>query len=753
MARFIYQGTFKDQSGKIVPSGTISVYESGGTTAANVYTASSGGSAVNSVTSDSTDGSFSFYVDTDDYSRDQKFRITLSKSNYKSKTYDEIVIPGFYAETAASAYYYLTDFDDIADAATTLNALGTDCTIILDNDQTMDENVSFDTEVMVQPVPGKVATLGAYNLTVKNLAPTGLFQWVSKNSTGNLVFGEAATDVVRPEWWGIDGTDDHTEINAAIVAANGADCEVKLLGKEYAVDSEIQVYPATRLVGIPRETVLTWQTATANDDFVIRTVDSSGNSPPTSGVRTDDYTGPQIFGVIVDCDEKADVGIMVEGSYDTIIDRCVIRNVDDGTFTYDDGNGDQTYKRCGIALKGIYGSPGIGCHQNKVRDTKIYGTSGTDGNVGIWVGTTTGQTTYKSNSNTIEGCFIWYCEIGLSIEQGSDNIAINNDFTDCVTGIQCGASANGNSLRNHFIKPYLECDTNGIVFEAGSQYNIVENVGSWGSVAADNKVVDTGGFGNHVDTSGYLSETSVTSLTNNRLYVTEGNMFQFTLGSSGTLRYLSKAPFGKIITIRSTNVNLTIAHDYGSTPTNYADIILKEKKDLPFYGVDDFSMITLQYGGTSGSEAWYEIGRTRHTEGEVVKSGTGLYDQSVDGNITAGSTEFLGYLPDNARIIRAWYEVLTTMSSNSGGDLATIGIGIQTDDVGGIVAPIAINDGTNPWDKVGAGGTPIQCIQDGAIGNISEKTTGAAREIRLEVAVEDVDAGKIRVWWEYIVSE
>jgi hypothetical protein len=92
MARHIYQGTFKDGNGRVVTSGAISVYEAGTITAANIYTASAGGSAVNSVTSDSTDGSFLFWVDEADYSPVQLFKIVLSKTNFTSKTYDDIQV-------------------------------------------------------------------------------------------------------------------------------------------------------------------------------------------------------------------------------------------------------------------------------------------------------------------------------------------------------------------------------------------------------------------------------------------------------------------------------------------------------------------------------------------------------------------------------------------------------------------------------------------------------------------------------------
>ena len=69
MSRHLYQGTFKDGNGRVVgpattanqTAGTINIYEAGGTTAADVYAAETGGSAVNTVSSDD-DGHFLFWV-------------------------------------------------------------------------------------------------------------------------------------------------------------------------------------------------------------------------------------------------------------------------------------------------------------------------------------------------------------------------------------------------------------------------------------------------------------------------------------------------------------------------------------------------------------------------------------------------------------------------------------------------------------------------------------------------------------------
>lgn len=92
MARYQYYNVSRDGEGKVIGGATISVYKAGGLVAANVYVASSGGSAVNSVTSDSTNGMFIFYVDTGDYASTQQFKTVQSKTGYSDAEIDNIRI-------------------------------------------------------------------------------------------------------------------------------------------------------------------------------------------------------------------------------------------------------------------------------------------------------------------------------------------------------------------------------------------------------------------------------------------------------------------------------------------------------------------------------------------------------------------------------------------------------------------------------------------------------------------------------------
>lgn len=123
-----------------------------------------------------------------------------------------------------------------------------------------------------------------------------------------------------------------------------------------------------------------------------------------------------------------------------------------------------------------------------------------------------------------------------------------------------------------------------------------------------------------------------------------------------------------------------------------------------------------------------------------------VYDFSVDG----GSVGAIGLgvtLPDNAIVTRAWYHVVTTFTSPTGPDNATVALGITSDDATGIVAALAINDVSNIWDAGNHEG-----IQDGAVSNFSTQTT-AARELILTVGVEDLTAGKLILFCEYVITE
>lgn len=111
----------------------------------------------------------------------------------------------------------------------------------------------------------------------------------------------------------------------------------------------------------------------------------------------------------------------------------------------------------------------------------------------------------------------------------------------------------------------------------------------------------------------------------------------------------------------------------------------------------------------------------------------------------AAGTYYGDSIPDNARVTRSWYEVVTTFTDGAS-DTATISLGVETDDVAGIIAAVSIATGT-PWDAGLKDG-----IQDGAIGNFGEITTAEGRRLEAVVAVATLTAGLLVLVAEWAVT-
>lgn len=93
MARYKFQGTARDGNGRVIPECAVTVYESGGTTPATCYEAETGGTAIpNSLITADSSGGFAFWVDDTDYTEADNFKITLSKTGFNSKSWDDIKI-------------------------------------------------------------------------------------------------------------------------------------------------------------------------------------------------------------------------------------------------------------------------------------------------------------------------------------------------------------------------------------------------------------------------------------------------------------------------------------------------------------------------------------------------------------------------------------------------------------------------------------------------------------------------------------
>lgn len=124
--RYIYQKHFTDQAGNIVASGTVTVYNASTTALATIYSSSGSTGAVSgSAVTTGTDGFFNFWVDTTDYTytSQSKFKITLTKTGFTAKTYDDIeIIPAIEIASATTRgiVEFATDAETLTGTATDL---------------------------------------------------------------------------------------------------------------------------------------------------------------------------------------------------------------------------------------------------------------------------------------------------------------------------------------------------------------------------------------------------------------------------------------------------------------------------------------------------------------------------------------------------------------------------------------------------------------------------------------------------------
>lgn len=102
-------------------------------------------------------------------------------------------------------------------------------------------------------------------------------------------------------------------------------------------------------------------------------------------------------------------------------------------------------------------------------------------------------------------------------------------------------------------------------------------------------------------------------------------------------------------------------------------------------------------------------------------------------------------LPIGARVINGFYNVTTTFTS-AGSDAGTIALGYASDGAAALKAAVAISDGANPWDA----GTKA-LIPVGTAATVTVKTT-AARKVQAVVATQNLTAGVMKIYLQYVIE-
>lgn len=143
---------------------------------------------------------------------------------------------------------------------------------------------------------------------------------------------------------------------------------------------------------------------------------------------------------------------------------------------------------------------------------------------------------------------------------------------------------------------------------------------------------------------------------------------------------------------------------------------------------------------------------TRYNGNVALRLAQAVFNPSANtGERSIGAHGLGVYLPDNAIVLSAWVDVITTFTS-AGADAGTIALHAQS--ANDIVAAIAISDASNVWDaglhgsKVGAfalDGNALTQIAMGAAQSASMLKLTAEREITATVATQALTAGKLVV--------
>jgi hypothetical protein len=215
--RLKYTGIARSTGGAVLGSATVTIYLAGTTTPADVYEASSGGTSVNEVTTDSN-GRWTFYADTTDYAFTQEYKVVVTKDGYSTITLDNIFnlsLPtdaaGSLINDGAGAYSWGTP--TLASTATALAANPDPCAagsyvsdIAADGELTCANPLDTPTFILADdgelPLPAALPEVDSFF----KITSDGTMSFVAiSDYSGIPSYGELTTEHVAV-WYNDDGT-------------------------------------------------------------------------------------------------------------------------------------------------------------------------------------------------------------------------------------------------------------------------------------------------------------------------------------------------------------------------------------------------------------------------------------------------------------------------------------------------------------------------------------------------------------------
>ncbi len=429
-------------------------------------------------------------------------------------------------------------------------------------------------------------------------------------------------------------------------------------------------------------------------------------------------------------------------------------------------------------------SVGIKQVDSSVQDAKSVLISGNviyDVGQGILIGS---QNTYLAKRFSVIGNNISDCRTsGIVVTSAlSDSIISNNVITDCVAGYGIDFSVDGLTNNVDITGNVLKnIGWTGIMI-SGSPFNIRligNNVTNANTVSGSYYGIKVLNGTNIIvkdnivtQNIGEITTYTITAGADQGTGYSVGDILTITQagGSNGSIRVLTVGGSGEVATSElvtegfgytAANDLATVASPAGGTGCLVNITAVSASKQLYAFfagaSVTGLKVVNNTFENglahdvrlSANVDQW--VGNTYSTLNEKIYArgdyqvgnrgfGSGAYSFATHSG--AMGDYVLGTLPDNATIVKAWYETITAPASLG---LATIAIGVATDDAVGIVAATAFNDAVfNP------GYHDTLCT--GASANFTTKTT-AIRNVVLTIGGANLTAGVIYVYWEYVISQ
>lgn len=710
-----------DDNGDLLSGGKVYAYAAGTTSAKDTYTDSTLGTPnANPVVLDSR-GEADIYLS-------GSYKIILKDSDDVTIwTLDNV-------EGQGSTIVDFTLLSEYADLAAAITAIGaTETTLWLDDTQAMDENVTLPVTLSVIGMKGHKITTTGYTFTINGSFEAGRYQVFS--GTGSVVYGPTSlSDMSYPEWFGENTTPGTTvmdeEIQDAIEMVEG-----RTYGGTVSFDSNIYLADTTI-------------------DIVSDYVRLIGQGHGTTIQRTGDYgctfdfddaSAAQYFCEIAHMTIEQKTNPMSTGAHIRVDNPYYFKAHDlfikDGYIGIDQLAGiNNRYTDIEVQVSETLYPTGSEAHSY----FRLWKSADRANSSSVWITRFDGSSSINSDAHVLYGLLITSCDgVWLDeshIQGGSTaNIYISPSDADSPIG--------GIRISNSWLDPPGD-------EIAGGHNSIViggATTGNYGWINISNNVIDGGNrnnYGIHIN-SGDVEDIHITDNHITRCGLTGiwAQSFDSDLEIrdntiSGNNYKESAGGYGVLITADLSNFDIT-DNTIGGGPLGVAG---RQK-----YGIAVASGTGSNYiitgnncaGNVTGgiSDGGTGVNRVVANNSPIVTGGlaSGVYDFAVHTGAVASYP--IGYLPDNAVITRAYYQVIT----DPAGAGSSIAIGIPTDDAAGIVAATAFDNAI--WD-LGC----HEAIQLGTVATFSERTT-AVRAVQVTISGAVLTAGKIKVWWEYVVGE